>query len=169
MRQETPLRFHHADVAPFYLLAGDPAAVEGGAFVVVRAAVEGRVGVHVDGVAPLVPPEELFPQRRHGQVPLRQEQERHLGPRAQYSLPRRRRSPRHQLLIVVVPNAGTHRCQSFLLDHRPRLCSFICVGDANNAGVHRRWRRRGLGPGCQSSRLCYRRLRRVLRWYSGGG
>jgi hypothetical protein len=82
-------------------LAGDPPAVEGGGRRRLGA-VESRVGVHVDGVAPVVAVEELVPQRRHGQVPPCQEQERHLGCRAGRHRPRRGRCKSHQLLIVVV-------------------------------------------------------------------
>lgn len=82
-------------------LAGDPPAVEGGGLRRLGA-VERRVGVDVDGVAPAVAGEELVPQRRHGQVPPREEQERHLRGRAGRHHPRRGGRQRHQRLVVVV-------------------------------------------------------------------
>ena len=90
----------------YYYLARDRAAVEDG--VLRRRAGVGGIGVHVDGVEPLVPCEELLPQRPQRQVTSRQEQEGNLGHavvRRALDLGRHGRPP-EQLLVGHVVRHG---------------------------------------------------------------
>jgi hypothetical protein len=161
-------------------LAGDPPAVEGGGLGRVGA-VERRVGVHVNVVEAAVAAEELIPQRRHGQVPAREEQERHPGDHAAgRHFPRRgRRRPGHELLVVAVDVAvavaddattidtgggnGTRRCWSLGANNiRRRGCS------ASDARGSRRLRS-GPADRCPCRACLFGRRAAVLSGVPGGG
>jgi hypothetical protein len=173
-RQHSKARIIVAAIISRTHLAGDPPAVEGGGLGRVGA-VERRVGVHVDVVEAAVAAEELVPQRRHGQVPAREEQERHPGdPAAGRHLPRRRRlRPGHELLVVAVAVAddattidtggGTRRCWSLGANNRRRRgCS------ASDARASRRLRS-GPADRCPCRACLFGRRAAVLSGVPGGG
>jgi hypothetical protein len=92
-------------------LTGDLALVEyglGGEIGVV-----GRQRVHIDGVAPLVPAEESFPERRQWQRAAREEHEGHLGHAGERVLahPRREGRPPEQFLVRHIVSHARRRAR----------------------------------------------------------